>query len=162
HNIERFTTPVFGHDRPLHFFLPVLLMLTFPWTYLLISALRRSFGKNEHILLWWAIVPFVFFSISRSKLPGYILPMVPGIALLLAKEILQPRSRVYRVAVFIEAGTLVFIGVAFGFFGGTLNVDPHVSGTLIMAVTFTMAAVLVVIALWLDPVFLAGFNALAM
>jgi len=162
HNLDRFTTTVFGHDRPVYFFLPVLLLLTFPWTFMLISAMRRTFGKNDHILLWWAIVPFVFFSLSQSKLPGYILPMVPPIALLLAKEILQPASRVYRVAVFIEAGTMVFIGVAFGFFGNTLNVDPHVSGMVIAAVTFAMAALLAVIALWLSPVFLAGFNVIAM
>ena len=125
---------------------------------MLISALRRRFGKTEQILLWWAVVPFVFFSLSGSKLPGYILPMVPPIALILAKEFLQSGSRVYRVAVFLEAGTMAFIGVAFGFFGSTLNVDPHVSGIVITAVTFVIAAVLVVIALWLKPVFLAGFN----
>jgi 4-amino-4-deoxy-L-arabinose transferase-like glycosyltransferase len=162
HNIERFTTPVFGHDRPAYFFLPVLLLLTFPWTFLLISALRRPLGRSQQILLWWTIIPVVFFSFSQSKLPGYILPVVPPIALLIAKEILEPTSRVYRVAVFIEAGTMAFIGVAFGFYGNTLNVDPHVSGALIMAVTFTMAGALAVIALFLRPVFLAGFNAIAM
>lgn len=161
-NLERFTTTIHGHDRPIYFFLPVLLLLTFPWTFILISALRRPFGKNDHVLLWWAIVPFVFFSLSGSKLPGYILPMVPAIALLLGKEMLQTTSRVYRVAVFIEAGTMAFIGVAFGFFGNTLNVDPHVSGMLITVVAFVMAAGLIVIALWLRPVFLAGFNAAAM
>jgi 4-amino-4-deoxy-L-arabinose transferase-like glycosyltransferase len=161
-NLERFTSTIHGHDRPLYFFLPVLLLLTFPWTFILISAVRRTFGKNDHVLLWWAVVPFVFFSFSGSKLPGYILPMVPPIALLLGKELLQPTSRVYRVAVFIEAGTMAFIGVAFGFFGSTLNVDPHVSGTVIAVVAFAMAAVLTVIALWLRPVFLAGFNVAAM
>jgi hypothetical protein len=64
--------------------------------------------------------------------------------------------------VFIEAGTMAFIGVAFGFFGSTLNVDPHVSGMTIAVVAFIMAATLTVIALWLRPVFLAGFNVLAM
>jgi 4-amino-4-deoxy-L-arabinose transferase-like glycosyltransferase len=161
-NLERFTSTIHGHDRPIYFFLPVLLLLTFPWTFIMISALRRTFGKNDHVLLWWAAVPFVFFSFSGSKLPGYILPMVPAIALLLGKELLQPTSRVYRVAVFIEAGTMAFIGVAFGFFGSTLNVDPHVSGTLIAVVAFVMAAVLTVIAVWLRPVFLAGFNVVAM
>jgi 4-amino-4-deoxy-L-arabinose transferase-like glycosyltransferase len=162
HNVARFTTPVFGHDRPIYFFLPVLLLLTFPWTFLLISALRRTFSKNDHVLLWWTAVPFVFFSLSQSKLPGYILPMVPPIALLLAKEILQPASRVYRVAVFIEAGTMAFIGVAFGFFGSTLNVDPHVSGAVIMSVAFVIAAILAIIALWLNPAFLAAFNVVTM
>jgi 4-amino-4-deoxy-L-arabinose transferase-like glycosyltransferase len=160
-NLQRFATTIHGHDRPIYFFLPVLLLLTFPWTFVLISALRRSFGSNERVLFWWALVPFLFFSLSGSKLPGYILPMVPAIALLLAREFFEPTSRVYRVAVFIEAGTLVFIGVAFGFYGSTLNVDPHVSGTVISIVTFSMAAVLAVIALWLRPIFLAGFNVIA-
>jgi len=158
-NIERFASTIHGHGRPVYFFLPVLLLLTFPWTFLLISALRRTFGRNDYVLLWWTAVPFVFFSLSGSKLPGYILPMVPSIAMLLGKELLQPISRVYRVAVFIEAGTMAFIGVAFGFFGSTLNVDPHVSGTSIIVVTFMMAAVLAVVALWLDPLYLAIFNA---
>jgi 4-amino-4-deoxy-L-arabinose transferase-like glycosyltransferase len=160
-NLERFATTIHGHDRPFYFFLPVLLFLTFPWTFMLISALRRPLGKNDHVLLWWAIVPFFFFSLSGSKLPGYILPMVPPIALLLGKEVMQPASRVYRVAVFIEAGTMAFIGVAFGFYGSTLNVDPHVSGMTIAVVTFFMAAALCVIALWLRPWFLAGLNVVA-
>jgi 4-amino-4-deoxy-L-arabinose transferase-like glycosyltransferase len=157
-NLERFTSTVHGHMRPVYFFIPVLLLLMFPWTFVLISALRRSLGKNDHILIWWAVIPFVFFSFSGSKLPGYILPVVPALSLLLGKEFLQPSSRVYRLAVFIEAGAMVFIGVAFGFFGGMLNVDPHVSGDLIVAVTFVAAAVLVVIALFLNPVWLAAFN----
>ena len=57
---------------------------------------------------------------------------------------------------------MVFIGVAFGFFGNTLNVDPHVSGMLIAVITFIMAAILSVIALWLKPLFLAAFNVTAM
>jgi 4-amino-4-deoxy-L-arabinose transferase-like glycosyltransferase len=162
HNVERFTTPLFGHDRSIFYFVPVLLLFTFPWTFLLISALRRPLAKDDQLLLWWAIVPFVFFSFSHSKLPGYILPMVPPLAMLIAKEIFRPTSRVYRVAVFIEAGTMAFIGVAFGFFGNTLNVDPHVSGMTIMAVTFVIAAMLTVIAFWFKPVILAGFNVAAM
>ena len=157
-NVERFITAIHGHGRPFYFFIPVLLLLTFPWTFLLIPALRRGFAKNEHLLLWWAVVPFVFFSLSQSKLPGYILPMTPPIALLLAKELLQPVSRAYQVAVLIEAGTMVFIGVAFGFYGNRLNIDPHVSGTLIATITFLMAGILSAMAVWLRPVYLAFFN----
>ena len=109
----------------------------------------------------WALTVLVVFSIAKNKLPGYILPMAPPIALLLAKELLQPVSRAYKVAVFIEAGTMVFIGVAFGFYGNTLNMDPHVSGTLIATITFLMAGILSVMALWLRPMFLAFFNTAA-
>ena len=160
-NFARFASTIHGHDRPVYFFLPVLLLLTFPWTFLLISAVRRRLGKNEQLLVWWAIVPFVFFSLSGSKLPGYILPMVPPLAFLFAKELLQPVSRIYKISVFIEAGTIAFIGVAFGFFGNTLNVDPHVSGMLIFAVTLVMAGILCVMALWLKPAWLAVFNVAA-
>lgn len=160
-NLQRFTSTIHGHQRPFYFFIPVLLLLTFPWTFLLISAVRRRLGRNESILLWWAIVPFVFFSLSGSKLPGYILPTVPPIAILLARELVQPASRPYKVAVFIEAGAMAFIGVAFGFYGSMLNVDPHVSGTLIAAITFTMAGILSVMAIWLKPIFLAGLNVTA-
>lgn len=160
-NIERFISTIHGHDRPFYFYLPVLLLLTFPWTFILISALRRKFGKNEQMLALWAIVPFVFFSFSGSKLPGYILPVVPAFALLCCRELRQPESLSYKVAVFAEAGTIAFIGVAFGFYGNTLNVDPHVSGTLIVVVTSIMTACLLTIALWLKPVFLGVFNSAA-
>jgi hypothetical protein len=68
----------------------------------------------------------------------------------------------FRIAVFIEAGTMIFIGVAFGFFGEMLSVDPHVDGMLITAVTLVIAAMLIVIGLWLKPRVLAGFNLFAM
>jgi len=158
HNFERFTSTIHGHQRPFYFYLPVLLFLTFPWTFLLIPALRRQFARNEQLLAWWTIVPFVFFSLAGSKLPGYILPMVPPIALLCAKELLCPSSRAFRVAVYIEAGTMAFIGVGFGFYGPMLNVDPHVSGALIAVVALGLATLLAIIALFLTPRYLAAFN----
>jgi 4-amino-4-deoxy-L-arabinose transferase-like glycosyltransferase len=161
HNIGRFITEMYGHSRPLYFYGPVLLMLTFPWTFLLAPAFRRRFDLNDQILIWWAAVPLVFFSFSGSKLPGYVLPIVPPLAIIFAKELWRPASQTFRVAVFIEAGAMIFIGVAFGFFGQMLNVDPHVNGMVIAGVTFALAAGLIVIALWLGPPVLAIFNLLA-
>jgi 4-amino-4-deoxy-L-arabinose transferase-like glycosyltransferase len=162
HNLQRFTTTVHGHERPFNFYGPSLLMLTFPWTFLLIPRLRRALEHTDWILLWWALVPVVFFSFSGSKLPGYILPAVPAIALLCAKAIVPESSRSFRVGVFIESGTMLFIGVALGFFGHLLDVDPHVNGYLIAAVTFSLAALLVVVALWLKPPLLAALNLAAL
>jgi 4-amino-4-deoxy-L-arabinose transferase-like glycosyltransferase len=158
HNLERFATNVYGHQRPFYFYLPVLLLLTFPWTFLLIPTFRRRFTRNEQFMVWWIVVPFVFFSLSGSKLPGYILPTVPPIALLCAKELVLPRSRTFKIAAFIEAGAMAFIGVAFGFFGSMIHIDPHVSSALIAIIAFSLAAVLSVIAMWLKPAFLAAFN----
>jgi 4-amino-4-deoxy-L-arabinose transferase-like glycosyltransferase len=162
HNFRRFTTNLYAHPHVFYFYLPVLLMLTLPWTFLMISALRRRFDRNDALLAWWIVLPIVFFSFSVSKLPGYILPVVPAFAMLCARELLRERSRLFRIGVFIEAGTMVFIGVAFGFFGEMLSVDPHVDGMLITAVTIVIAAILVVVGLWLKPQVLAVFNLFAM
>jgi 4-amino-4-deoxy-L-arabinose transferase-like glycosyltransferase len=161
-NIERFTSTVHGHPRPIYFYIPVLLMLTFPWTFMLIPALRRSFDRTDRILLWFYIMPIVFFSFAGSKLPGYILPSVAPIAMLCARSITKVSSRAFRIAVFIEAGMMLFIGIAFGFFGEMLNVDPHISGMRITAITVAIAAGLVVIAVWLGPPMLATFNTAVM
>jgi 4-amino-4-deoxy-L-arabinose transferase-like glycosyltransferase len=162
HNVERFTSTMHGHERPFYFYLPDLLLLTFPWSFTLIPALRRTLDRNDRILLWFAVVPIVFFSFSGSKLPGYILPSVPPIAILCARAISGMSTRAFRIAVFIEAGAMLFIGIAFGFFGEMLNVDAHISGLKILLMTSTMAAMLVLIAIWLKPLSLFGFNAIAM
>lgn len=158
HNLQRFASTIHGHDRPLYFYLPTLLMLTFPWTFMMIPAFRRKFDTTDRLLLLWAVVPIVIFSFAGSKLPGYILPSIPPIAMLCGRAIERSSSRPFRVAVFIEAGTMLFIGVALGFFSQMLDVDPQVSGGLIASVTFGIAALLVAVALWLNPVILAGVN----
>jgi 4-amino-4-deoxy-L-arabinose transferase-like glycosyltransferase len=161
-NFERFTSTVHGHPRPFYFYIPVLLMLTFPWTFMLIPTLRRAFDRTDRILLWFAVMPIVFFSLAGSKLPGYILPSVVPIVLLCARSISGVTSRAFRIAVFIEAGMMLFIGVAFGFFGEMLNVDPHISGLRITAICVAIAAGLVVIATWLGPAVLAAYNTAVM
>jgi 4-amino-4-deoxy-L-arabinose transferase-like glycosyltransferase len=93
HNFERFLTPVFQHRQPFWFFIPITLLAVLPWTVLLWPAAReglhvwreRSFAHSPGLFFaCWAIFPVVFFSFSQSKLPGYILPAVPPLALLLA------------------------------------------------------------------------------
>lgn len=93
HNVERYVSPVFQHVRPFWFFGPILLLALVPWTLLLWPAAEEGWRlwreKSWHdspgfFLACWAIFPVVFFSASQSKLPGYILPSIPAIALLLA------------------------------------------------------------------------------
>jgi 4-amino-4-deoxy-L-arabinose transferase-like glycosyltransferase len=161
-NFQRFTSTVHGHERPFYFYIPALMMLTFPWTFVVLTALRRKLEDREQILLWWTVVPVLFFSLSGSKLPGYILPSVPPFVMLVSRGILGGASRTFRIATFIEAGLMLFIGVAFGFFGNMLSVDAHVDGFVIFGVTLALALALAAIALWLRPAELATFNLAAM
>jgi 4-amino-4-deoxy-L-arabinose transferase-like glycosyltransferase len=162
HNFERFTSTVHGHERPFYYYIPALVGLTFPWTFALLPALRRTLDRTDQVLLCFSVVPILFFSLAGSKLPGYILPTIPPIAMLCARVIVNKTTGLFRIAVFLEAGLVLLIGVAVGLFGSSLDVDPHVSGWIIIAVAIPMAVTLVIIGRWLNPAILAGFNGLAM
>jgi len=128
HNVERFLTNRYQHHQPFWFFVPVLLLAVFPWTLLLIPAIadawralrtadwRKSPGA---FFASWAIFPFVFFSFSQSKLPGYILPAIPPLVLLLARALAAeaistaPVSRLRRyMNCFTASPVLLGIGIA--------------------------------------------------
>jgi 4-amino-4-deoxy-L-arabinose transferase-like glycosyltransferase len=94
HNFSRYLTTEFQHVQPLWFFGPVILAATIPWTVLLLPLAITAINgvranrrwKDSPTIFWsaWAIFPILFFSFSESKLPGYVLPSVPPLILLLA------------------------------------------------------------------------------
>jgi 4-amino-4-deoxy-L-arabinose transferase-like glycosyltransferase len=99
HNFERYLTPVFQHPQPFWFFVPITLLALLPWTALLWpvgrEGLRLWREKSWHdspgfFFACWAIFPVLFFSFSQSKLPGYILPAVPALALLCTIVLTRP------------------------------------------------------------------------
>ncbi|GMV37059.1 MAG: hypothetical protein AMXMBFR61_15670 [Fimbriimonadales bacterium] len=83
-NLGRFGGGDTAHAAPIYFYLPVLLVGMFPWSLYLPWLAVRSHGDPFHRYCWtWFWVVFVFFSLSGSKLPSYILPAFPAIALML-------------------------------------------------------------------------------
>ncbi|HEY7237662.1 MAG TPA: glycosyltransferase family 39 protein [Burkholderiales bacterium] len=99
-HFARYALP--GHDRPgpWWYFAAVLLVGMMPWTPALPGVLRRSLAarggsrlKVERLLVIWAGVVLVFFSFSKSKLPAYILPVLPALALLIGRDI-AARARI--------------------------------------------------------------------
>lgn len=92
HNLARFGTNMFHHPEPFWYYIPVALLGWLPWAVLvcasIIWVIRRLRSQSADplnlFLLTWLFVVIVFFSISTSKLPGYILPAIPAGALLLA------------------------------------------------------------------------------
>ncbi|HTS34458.1 MAG TPA: glycosyltransferase family 39 protein [Candidatus Solibacter sp.] len=101
HNLARFSTNLYHHPEPFWYYLPVMALALVPWLVFVAQAFyecarawwaERGRGSAERDLEFefplfaccWLIVPVLFFSISRSKLPGYILPAVPAGAVLFA------------------------------------------------------------------------------
>ncbi len=100
HNLARFSTDLYHHRQPFWYYLPVMALALAPWTIFAIAAfvdLLRNWAQRTStsgdpdldlqfnlFACCWLVVPVAFFSISQSKLPGYILPAVPAGAVLIA------------------------------------------------------------------------------
>jgi 4-amino-4-deoxy-L-arabinose transferase-like glycosyltransferase len=94
HNFKRYLTPEFQHIQPFWFYLPVLCIALLPWTAgSLILAKDAAYSWRDSgwrssptlFLVCWIVAPIIFFSISKSKLPGYVLPAIPPLGLLVAR-----------------------------------------------------------------------------
>jgi 4-amino-4-deoxy-L-arabinose transferase-like glycosyltransferase len=88
HNVGRFSGPVSGHAGSLLYYFPVVLILSLPFTALLVPVASRirTVWRDDlqlYLLLWFGFV-FVFFSLSGTKLPHYVLYGYTGLAVLMA------------------------------------------------------------------------------
>lgn len=106
-NLGRFSQNLYHHTQPFWYYLPVAALAIIPWTIFIIVSICdsiRRWGREPnqiqpaendfriHLDIYaccWLLVPIVFFSLSQSKLPGYILPAVPAAGLLLASYLHQ-------------------------------------------------------------------------
>jgi 4-amino-4-deoxy-L-arabinose transferase-like glycosyltransferase len=85
HNLQRFTSTIHRHPGPFLYYAPVLLLGVFPWTGLSVAGLatlRPRQARPDLFVLLWLALPLLFFSVAGSKLPGYILPCLPPLALI--------------------------------------------------------------------------------
>lgn len=97
HNFARFGSNLYHHAQPVWYYAPVALLALVPWAILVVDAVveqvrlwwseRSNIAHSEEafqaFLLVWLFFPLLFFSMSQSKLPGYILPAIPAGTLLL-------------------------------------------------------------------------------
>jgi 4-amino-4-deoxy-L-arabinose transferase-like glycosyltransferase len=97
HNVERFTEVVNGHSAPWYFYFLVVLLGFAPYSvYLPVAMAKLRFWQRSHwksqersqqlglFACIWFITIFSFFSIAVTKLPSYVLPLMPAAAILVA------------------------------------------------------------------------------
>jgi 4-amino-4-deoxy-L-arabinose transferase-like glycosyltransferase len=114
-HLERFLTTQHDHPGPVWYFVPVLVAGLLPWLVspapALWQAARRDAGarfQTGRFLVAWCIVVFVFFSASGSKLPNYILPLFPALALLVGAQL----ARASRGLLAAQAALAALFGLA--------------------------------------------------
>ena len=97
HHFARYLSNKYRHPQPFSFYLLILIPLSLPWTAFLIDGLVKarswrlrspdSVDRLRVFALAWLLMPLVFFSFSGSKLPGYILPVLPAAALIAGERL---------------------------------------------------------------------------
>jgi 4-amino-4-deoxy-L-arabinose transferase-like glycosyltransferase len=114
-HFERFLTTSHRRTAPGWYFVPILLLGALPWTSMALQALPQAWAKRaipefqaRRFLLLWCLVVFAFFSVSQSKLPSYILPLFPALALLLADFL----NRMSRRALLGHIGVVALVALA--------------------------------------------------
>jgi len=134
HNLERFATDRFQHRQPAWYYIVVVLLAMMPWTVVAVRAfidgiqtsmaewrlrhaseakpkpkVSRPGDAFPEFLVLWALIPILFFSFSQSKLPGYILPSIPPIAILTGDYLF--RRRALGLNRWLVAGHSALLGV---------------------------------------------------
>ena len=105
-HFQRFVSTVHRREGAWWYFIPYLLVGLLPWTGALPWALRaRRADFSTSLLLTWVVFVFVFFSVSSSKLPSYILPMFPALALLSARAFERATDRALRFNLWVPVAT---------------------------------------------------------
>ena len=92
-HLQRFTQDDHSRTGPIYYFVPLLLIGLLPWFLQVPGAIaqawserRREFSAGWLLACWFAVI-FAFFSMSHSKLPGYIIPVFPALALIIGNRL---------------------------------------------------------------------------
>ncbi|WP_122282743.1 lipid IV(A) 4-amino-4-deoxy-L-arabinosyltransferase [Pseudomonas syringae group genomosp. 3] len=118
-HIRRFAGDNAQHAQPWWFYLPLLIAACLPWALLLPATLKQAWQQKRQadtgFLLLWLVLPLAFLSLSKGKLPTYILPCLLPLALLMADALVehlkQGHGTVLRVNGLLNAA-LTLLGLA--------------------------------------------------
>ena len=127
HHFKRYLTNQYHHPEPFYFYPAIAMGGIAPWVFYLIPAIARLWNWLKDpsrkwsplytLAVVWLLVPLIFFSFSESKLPGYILPVIPALALIAGMEIDRcwrgESGRALTTASYCVAVATTGLGIAF-------------------------------------------------
>ncbi len=173
-SVARFTTTEFHRTAPFYYYAIIIGSTFFPWSFLLPEAVvvawrnKAKWSKTDRLFIIWVIVVVLFFSVSKSKLPGYILTAVMVLGILTARIFAQALSNTASRATSVlwhATVPLFLLSTILAIFIGKVYVDPDllrnylpekqhagfelfIPTLLPMALSFGVVALLSLGALW--------------
>lgn len=119
----------FAHLRPWWWYLPLLPVLLYPysvWPPLWRAAVRlrrEAMDAGMRFCLAWTLPALAAFSLISGKQPHYLLPLLPGFALLAARLLDEPSPRPRRWAMAPPLAVLLLVA-------GAVTAVPFLAGRL--------------------------------
>jgi hypothetical protein len=111
---KRFTSPVFHRSQPFYFYAPVVAAGFFAWSLLMPEGVvagwraRHQWTRTDRLMVAWIVTVVVFFSLSKSKLAGYVLTVPVATGILTARLLdLAWESREVRWTGIVARGSVV-------------------------------------------------------
>ncbi|MEB0077072.1 lipid IV(A) 4-amino-4-deoxy-L-arabinosyltransferase [Pseudomonas sp. CCI3.2] len=165
-HIRRFAGADAPHPQAWWFYLPVLVMASLPWAAMLPATFKQAWQSRTHpntvFVLLWLLLPLAFLSLSRGKLPTYVMPCMLPLALLMGPAVVDrlasPRFQALRLngLLNIAIGVIVLIALAYMQYSKPIyeNEPLHLTLALVAVVGWTVANLFQVVrplTLWLMP-----------
>ncbi|MCX8027786.1 MAG: glycosyltransferase family 39 protein [Thermodesulfovibrionales bacterium] len=117
HHFQRYTDVISGHKGPFYYYFVCLLIGMLPWVVFLPVGIRHGLvdkkGLSGFALIWFVFV-FVFFSLSTTKLPNYILPSIPAAVMLISISMKNYQGQMIRY-ILLSGAIISFVLFTFVF-----------------------------------------------
>jgi 4-amino-4-deoxy-L-arabinose transferase-like glycosyltransferase len=169
-SFHRFTTTEFHRSKPFYFYGIIVMGMFLPWSLLLPEAAvaawksRRNMARADVLCVVWAVVVVLFFSCSKSKMPGYILSATIACGILAARlfdraladsggkaaRITQRAAIGFAVVCLVAMAAVIFLSSRTQLLARPLGISeaeagqfqPHIMAAAIMLLLFALFALL--------------------
>lgn len=158
HNVTRFTTPEHASRVTFWYYFPVVILGLFPWTGLLIQSVKASISDSRiddmrllvFMHVWWVFV-FIFFTVCKTKLVSYILPMFPALAIIIGWNISRMMQKMRHNTTFyhwIVGSGLMFVLLGAAWIIGGQQLPELAFGGMVLGVLTLLLGSAAVFTLW--------------
>lgn len=158
HNVTRFTTAEHASRVTFWYYFPVLILGFFPWTGLLLHSVKASVSDSRiddmRLLLfmhvWWLFV-FLFFTVCKTKLVSYILPLFPALAVIVGWNIARMQVKLRHNTSFgawLAGSGIIFALLGAGWIIGGRQLPEAAFGSAVLGVVTLVLGAAALFALW--------------